>query len=215
MPLKFIYRERITVESYLVEVTCNCCGKTAKTDNGYWPDGFHSWNLEGGYGDHFPSDCEKLEIIACDDCLRAWAKTFKFPDVSLGSWMCEKPLEAKHSETEQKLLIAYGHAVIAGEGAEEELNKVAFTEESVEEGEPVVGTIWQHFKGMRYQVLTTTFFVPSKVRLVVYVALYGDSKVWARPLSMWEDQIDRDGYSGPRFREVGPPVPERLEVVSR
>jgi hypothetical protein len=216
MPIKFIYRERTTVESQMTELICNCCGKTAKMENGYWPNGFHVWDLEGGFGDHFPSDCEKFQIVVCEDCLKAWVKTFKLPDVSLGSWMCKKPLEATHSETEQKLLIAYGHAVVADEGdVEVQLGKAAFIEEEEGEDEPLPASIWQHFKGMRYQVLATVTLVPTRERMVVYVALYGDSEVWVRPLSMWEDHIERDGYSGPRFTQGSSPAPEPLEVVSR
>jgi hypothetical protein len=36
---------------------------------------------------------------------------------------------------------------------------------------------------------------------VVYQALDGESigKLWIRPVSMFMDNIERDGYSGPRF----------------
>jgi hypothetical protein len=36
----------------------------------------------------------------------------------------------------------------------------------------------------------------------VYRALYGDGGVWVRPLAMFFEDDDRDGYRGPRFRPV-------------
>ena len=34
---------------------------------------------------------------------------------------------------------------------------------------------------------------------VLYRALYGDGALWVRPRAMWDEQIERDGYIGPRF----------------
>ena len=38
--------------------------------------------------------------------------------------------------------------------------------------------------------------------MVVYRALYGERGLWVRPASMWTEQIERDGYSGPRFYPI-------------
>ena len=38
--------------------------------------------------------------------------------------------------------------------------------------------------------------------MVVYQALYGEQGIWVRPASMWNEHIERDGYSGPRFYMV-------------
>ena len=32
--------------------------------------------------------------------------------------------------------------------------------------------------------------------------LYGGRAVWVRPLSMWDERVERDGYCGPRFTWV-------------
>ena len=40
--------------------------------------------------------------------------------------------------------------------------------------------------------------------MVVYRALYGEGGLWVRPAAMWEEQVDREGYSGPRFTFIGP-----------
>ena len=38
--------------------------------------------------------------------------------------------------------------------------------------------------------------------MAVYRQLYGDRAVWVRPLSMWDERVERDGYCGPRFTWV-------------
>ena len=30
----------------------------------------------------------------------------------------------------------------------------------------------------------------------------GDDRLWVRPVEMWGEHIERDGYSGPRFRAL-------------
>ncbi|MBU4464337.1 MAG: DUF1653 domain-containing protein, partial [Actinobacteria bacterium] len=37
---------------------------------------------------------------------------------------------------------------------------------------------------------------------VVYRPLSGDGSMWVRPLAMWKEEIDRDGYRGLRFTRV-------------
>lgn len=59
--------------------------------------------------------------------------------------------------------------------------------------------IWQHFKGNRYRVLGVASHSETLEPMVVYQALYGEGGLWVRPLSMWTEQVERDGYCGPRF----------------
>ncbi len=64
----------------------------------------------------------------------------------------------------------------------------------------VIGGKYRHFKGHEYEVvdIVRSSENPDE-ELVIYKALYGDGQKWARPKSMWFDEIDRDGYKGPRF----------------
>ena len=64
--------------------------------------------------------------------------------------------------------------------------------------------IYQHFKGKQYQLLGVALHSETQEPMVVYRALYGDGALWVRPAHMWSEQVDRDGYRGPRFRYVGP-----------
>ena len=62
--------------------------------------------------------------------------------------------------------------------------------------------IYRHFKGNEYLVIDVAKHSETEEPMVVYRALYGDCGLWVRPLSMWNEQIDRDGYKGPRFKFI-------------
>lgn len=62
--------------------------------------------------------------------------------------------------------------------------------------------IYQHFKGNRYRVLYVARHSETLEPMVVYQALYGDGGVWVRPAAMWNEQVSREDYSGPRFTFV-------------
>ncbi|WP_423919838.1 DUF1653 domain-containing protein [Frigoribacterium sp. 2-23] len=62
--------------------------------------------------------------------------------------------------------------------------------------------VYEHFKGSRYLVIATARHSETEEALVVYRTLYGDYSTWVRPLSMFVEHVERDGYSGPRFRPV-------------
>ena len=62
--------------------------------------------------------------------------------------------------------------------------------------------IYRHFKGNEYLLLYVAKHSETEEPMVVYRALYGDCGVWVRPLHMWTEQVERDGYCGPRFAFV-------------
>jgi hypothetical protein len=62
--------------------------------------------------------------------------------------------------------------------------------------------IYQHFKGGTYGVIGIAIHSETGEELVVYRPLYGDRRLTARSLSMFLEHIERDGYSGPRFKLV-------------
>ena len=62
---------------------------------------------------------------------------------------------------------------------------------------------YRHFKGNEYRVLGMARHSETLEELVVYQALYGEHGIWVRPANMWNEQVDRDGYHGPRFTYVG------------
>ena len=57
---------------------------------------------------------------------------------------------------------------------------------------------YRHFKGAIYVVVGTATHSESDEPFVVYHP-EGDERLWVRPLGMWAEHVERDGYSGPRF----------------
>lgn len=59
---------------------------------------------------------------------------------------------------------------------------------------------YRHFKGKEYQLIGIANHSETMEPMVVYRALYGEQGLWVRPAAMWTEQIERDGYIGPRFQ---------------
>ncbi len=62
--------------------------------------------------------------------------------------------------------------------------------------------VYRHFKGNEYLLLFLARHSETAEPVVVYRALYGDGGIWVRPARMWTEEVDRDGYRGPRFAFV-------------
>lgn len=62
---------------------------------------------------------------------------------------------------------------------------------------------YRHFKGNLYEVIGVARHSETQEEMVVYRALYGEHGLWVRPVAMWTEAVDRDGYHGPRFQYIG------------
>ncbi len=63
--------------------------------------------------------------------------------------------------------------------------------------------VYRHFKGNEYRLLCIARHSETLEPMVVYQALYGDRGVWVRPLSMWDETVERDGTVFKRFTYIG------------
>lgn len=63
---------------------------------------------------------------------------------------------------------------------------------------PKQGECYRHFKGNRYQVLEIATHTETEEQMVVYRALYGENRVYVRPLEMFVSKVDKE-----RFPDAG------------
>lgn len=66
---------------------------------------------------------------------------------------------------------------------------------------------YRHYKGNLYEVIGVAHHSETLEELVVYRALYnssefGSNALWVRPQSMFEEQVEYNGQTVPRFKYV-------------
>ena len=69
---------------------------------------------------------------------------------------------------------------------------------------PIKPGKYLHFKGNQYEVIGFAKNSETLDDMIIYKALYGDSDIWVRPLSMWEDRVkNENGKTVKRFEFIG------------
>jgi hypothetical protein len=66
--------------------------------------------------------------------------------------------------------------------------------------------LYEHYKGMRYEVLGTVRHSETLEPMTLYRALYGEHGLWVRPAAMFSEQVEIAGVPQPRFRCISPPA---------
>ena len=61
---------------------------------------------------------------------------------------------------------------------------------------------YRHFKGKEYEVIGIARNSETEEPMVVYRALYDNGSLWARPASMWNETVVRDGRTYRRFERI-------------
>ncbi len=61
---------------------------------------------------------------------------------------------------------------------------------------------YRHFKGNEYEVIGIAKHSETLEEMVVYRALYGNSDIWVRPISMWNETVEYNGNNVKRFTYI-------------
>lgn len=62
---------------------------------------------------------------------------------------------------------------------------------------------YRHYKGKEYTVIGVARHSETEEELVVYRQEYGDRSLWIRPRKMFEELVEVEGRTVPRFQYLG------------
>ena len=64
---------------------------------------------------------------------------------------------------------------------------------------------YRHYKGNDYEVIGVATHSETHEAMVVYRPLYGEGKLWVRPLAMFLETVEVGGKTLPRFAPLPAP----------
>ena len=62
--------------------------------------------------------------------------------------------------------------------------------------------LYEHYKGMRYEVIDTVRHSETLEPMTLYRALYGEHGLWVRPAAMFNETVVIECVERPRFRRI-------------
>ena len=57
-----------------------------------------------------------------------------------------------------------------------------------------LNTVYNHFKNKQYKVLHLAEHTETREEMIIYQALYGAHKIYARPYDMFASEVDKEKY---------------------
>ena len=64
---------------------------------------------------------------------------------------------------------------------------------------PKKDEVYKHYKGNVYKIIAIALHTETNEQMVIYQGLYGDNQYFARPLDMFLEDVELDGYIVERF----------------
>lgn len=75
--------------------------------------------------------------------------------------------------------------------------------------------VYKHYKGPEYLVLNTAFHSETQGIMVLYFPLYGENKLWVRPIEMFLESVLVEGKELQRFSYIREPSAEEVVLRNR
>ncbi len=66
--------------------------------------------------------------------------------------------------------------------------------------------LYEYYKGMKYEVIGVCRHSESLEVLILYKALYGDYRMWVRPVDIFNKTENINGKEVERFKYIGPTI---------
>jgi hypothetical protein len=70
------------------------------------------------------------------------------------------------------------------------------------QGHEVKSGFYRHYKNKLYKVICCAVHTETGEELVVYQAMYGERRFWARPKTMFTESVEFEGKIVPRFEYI-------------
>ena len=71
-----------------------------------------------------------------------------------------------------------------------------------EKAQSIKPGLYQHFKGGKYEVIGVARHSENKNQEFVVYRSLDHGTLWVRPLAMFLENLERNGYNGPRFKFI-------------
>ena len=69
------------------------------------------------------------------------------------------------------------------------------------------GQLYKHYKGDTYKIITIAKHSETEEDLIIYERqtnlVHDGYKIWARPLKMFQENVETENYKGSRFEYLG------------
>lgn len=193
---KKVSRIKLSVVEEVVEVQCNQCGRSSKMsglETLFEANDYNQFSAGGGYGSTFPGDMSHIIWVMCGACTRKLVEGFKIPPTSEDS--SPEPFVVVDTRSYTEKLVNYG--VLTPTGSEPSMEDIDRAGELLGDWQcdVVVGDVYKCGLGEIYQVRGAAVDVSSLTPMILYQELFGESNIWARPVSDFLEKVEKGDFS--------------------